>query len=64
MMTMREVIDTMHTLGLTANGLASRDGMLSLTPEQAIKLEEFIRTEKERRIQMKKDFVELINNFK
>ena len=64
MMTMREVIDTMHTLGLTTNGLATRDGMLNLTPEQATKLEEFVRTEKERRTQMKKDFAELINNFK
>ena len=64
MMTMREVLDTMQILGLQSGGLTTRDAMLTLTPEQAVKLEEFVRTEKERRTQMKKEFTELLNSFK
>lgn len=64
MMTLREVLDTMQMLGLQSGGLTTRDAMLTLTPEQAVKLEEFVRTEKERRTQMKKEFTELLNSFK
>lgn len=64
MMTMREVLDTMFALGLQSNDLHTRDAMLALTPEQAVKLEEFVRAEKERRTRMKKEFAELLNSFK
>lgn len=64
MMTMREVLDTMQILRLQSGDLTTRDAMLTLTPEQAVKLEEFVRTEKERRTQMKKEFTELLNSFK
>ena len=64
MMTMREVLDVMQMLGLQSGGLATRDAMLALTPEQAVKLEEFVRTEDDRRTQMKKEFRELLDSFK
>ena len=46
---MREVLDVMQMLGLQSGGLATRDAMLALTPEQAV------RTEDDRRTQMKKE---------
>ncbi len=64
MMTIREMLDAMYVLGITANGLNSRDAIMNLTPEQVVKLEAFVRAEKERRTQMKKDLLELTNSFK
>lgn len=64
MMSIREMLDTMYVLGITANGLNSRDAIMNLTPEQVVKLEAFVRAEKERRTQMKKDLLELTNSFK
>ena len=64
MMTLRETLDAMQMLGLQSGGLATRDAMLTLTPTQAAQLEEFVRTEDNRRTQMRKEFAKLLNSFK
>lgn len=64
MMTLRETLDAMQMLGLQSGGLATRDAMLTLTPTQAAQLEEFVRTEDNRRTQMRKEFTKLLNSFR
>jgi hypothetical protein len=63
MLTMKETLEVMQMLGLQSGGLATRDAMLTLTPIQAAQLEEFVRTEDNRRTQMRKEFAKLLNSF-